>query len=138
MKERRLVNGAALIGILEQRLDFGSERHAAVMNAVVEGLDPDAIANQPELPGWFLPQAECEHSAKTGQTIDAPFFERMKDDLGVGVIRLPAMPAGLTELGAEVVVVVDLAVVSDRERIVLVRHRLPRAIRQVDDGEAAV
>src|SRR5437879_6327380 len=48
------------------------------------------------------------------------------------------MAAGLTELGAEVVVVVDLAVVSDRERTVLVRHRLPRTIRQVDDGEAAV
>ena len=138
MKERRVVNGAALIGILEQRLDFGSKRDAAVMNTVVEGLDPDAVANEPKLPGWFVPQGEGKHSTETSQAVDAPFFERMKDHFGVGVIRFPAMPAGLTELGAEVVVVVDLAVVRDRERTVLIRHRLPCAVRQIDDGQSAV
>src|SRR5438046_10141472 len=108
------------------------------MEAGVERLDSDCVPNGPEPAGWVGPQAEGKHSTETSQAVDAPFFERMKDHFGVGVIRLPAMPAGLTELGAKGVVVVDLAVVRNRERTVLIRHRLPCAVRQVDDGQSEV
>ncbi len=64
MEERLLVDGARLLGVLEQRLDLGREREPAVVDAVVERLDADAVADEPELAGLRVPERDREHAAE--------------------------------------------------------------------------
>src|SRR5262249_46378175 len=51
---------------------------------------------------------------------------------------LPAVPARFRQLAAELLMVVDLAIVGNPERFVLIRHRLRRRIRKIDDRQPAV
>ena len=61
----------------------------------------------------------------------------MDDHLAVGVVRAEDVTEA-DELGAQLGVVVDLAVEDEPERAVLVRHRLHRRRREVDDREPAI
>src|SRR5207245_1188172 len=62
----------------------------------------------------------------------APFLIAMDEDLGVGLGGEPV--AGREELLAELAVVVDLSVLDDPHRRVLVGHRLVAAL-DVDDRQ---
>ena len=76
-----------------------------------------------------VPDREREHAAEAVEAVDPPLLERVDDHLGVGVVGAEAM-AGRLELGAELGVVVDLAVEDEPHRAVLVRHRLHRRRRR--------
>ena len=121
MKERLFVDGPLLVRVLEQRLDLGGEDEPSVMNAVVERLDADAVPDKPQLPRSSVPQRDGEHPAEPFEAVDSPLFEGVQDDLGVGVVGLPAMSADRFKLRADLRMVVDLAVEDDPEGAVLVR-----------------
>src|SRR5262245_33521258 len=108
------------------------------MNAVVQRLDADTIADEPQLTRTPVPQREREHAAQPGDTVDAPLLEGMEDDFGVAVIGPPAVTPRRFELATQLAVVVNLAVVADPDRLVLVGHRLAGGWRQVDDRQAAM
>src|SRR5688572_30717995 len=95
MKERFFVNPALLLRILQKGLDFRSEHDASIMDAVIERLDSDPVARQPELLRAFIPKREREHPAQTVETLDAPLGKRMQDHLGIGMV---GRPGALTEL----------------------------------------
>ncbi len=64
MEQGRLVDAAMLSGVLEQRLDLGGERDPAVVDAVIQRLDADAIAHEPQLAGTPVPETEGKHAAE--------------------------------------------------------------------------
>src|SRR5579863_3745295 len=89
VKEGFFVDCTNLVRILKQCFDFRCECDSSMMNAVIERLDTDSIANKPQAPRLCVPQGNGEHTAKFLQTVDTPFFKGMQDDLGVRVIRVP-------------------------------------------------
>src|SRR2546425_1665835 len=81
-----------------------------------------------------VPECETEHSVHQLHALDAEFFVEMNDDLGVA-LRAKPMPSRL-KAGFQLEVVVDLAVVHQRECPVVAHHRLPGSRRKIDDTEA--
>src|SRR5262249_33720987 len=109
-----------------------------VMDAVIERLDADAVANKPEAPDPRIPKCEGEHAAEFLQAFNAPFLKGVKDDLRVGVVCFPVVTSHLFQLTPDFRVVVNLAIEDDPDRTVGIAHRLRGRGRQVDDGETAM
>ena len=131
--ERLLVEVARRRRMLEDRLDLGAEEHALRQQRVVQRLDAEPIAGEEELAPARVPDREGEHPVQALDARGALLLVEVDDRLGVG--RGPeAVPARL-EPGAQLAVVVDLAVVGDPDRPVLVGHRLMAGGREVDDRE---
>ena len=132
--EPLLVDGPRERGILEDRLDLRRKHETPVPLRVEERLDAEVIARENEfrlVAG--IEDREPPHPVETTEAADAP--------LGVGVQRDLGVAAGAElvperfELGAQLAVVVDLAVVDDDDAVIG-RHRLCAA-GEVDDAEAA-
>ncbi len=138
VKESFFIDRASLIRILKKCFYLRRERDPSVMNAVIERLDADAVANKPEAARLRIPQRNGKHAAKFLQAIDAPFFKGVQDDLGVGVIRFPAAVPQFFELAPDLRVVVNLTVKDDLERAIPVAHRLGGGIGEVNDGKPAM
>ena len=138
MIQRVFVDLAGLLRILEQRLDLGGKGDAAMVDAVVERLDANPIADQPQAALARVPQRDREHPAEPVQAVDAPLLERMQDDFGVGMARLPPVSAQCFELLPHLGVVVDFAVEHDLQPAVLVGHRLVGHRREIDDRQPPV
>src|SRR5258708_16155706 len=96
--------------ILQQRLDLRGERDASMMNAKVERLDSDPVANQPELALPRIPQRNGKHAAKLVNAIDAPLLEGMPDHFRIRMDCFPTRAPSFLQLHANLCVVVDLAV----------------------------
>ncbi len=118
----------------EQRLDLGAEDDASRRRRVVERLHPDAIARQHDSAPAPVEHGDPEHAAQRLDERVAPLFVEVNDHLGVAGALEP-VTAG-EQLGAELAMVVDLAVRHHRDGAVLVLHRLAAAGR-IGDCEAA-
>ena len=106
-----MVELARVVRMLEDALDLGSEDEAAVLLRVVERLDAEEIAGAEQLARIAVPDGEREHAAQAVEHAFAPCQVAGEQDLGVGVgLELPALRL---KLGAQVAVVVDLAVEHD-------------------------
>ena len=116
-----------------QRAQLRRELEAVVLDAVVERLDPVAVAREHEPALASVPDRDREHAAQPLRERQAPLLVRVRDHLGVAV-RAEAV-AGARELVRELRVVVDLAVLHDDDASVLVRDRLVAGV-EVDDREA--
>ena len=101
--------------------------------AVVERLDPEAVAREHEPPPARVPDRDGEHAAQALGEAVAVLLVEMEQHFGVAV-RAEVMPGAL-ELAAQLAVVVDLAVLDDVQGAVLVRDRLVARL-EVDDREA--
>ncbi len=120
-------------GLLQHRLQLGGEGERPVRDAVVEGLDPEAVAGEQQAPLPGVPERDREHAPQPLEEAVAVLLVEMDEDLGVAVGGEP-VPEPL-QLLAQLAVVVDLAVLDDRDRPVLVGDRLV-AVLEVDDREA--
>src|SRR5208282_5077700 len=103
-------------------LHLGREIECAAKQRIVERFDAEAIprAEQPLLRA--IPECEAPHSVKMLEALIAPLLVRAQDHFGVGP-GSKAMSTAL-ELYADLLVVVNLAVESDRVRTVFNFHRL--------------
>ena len=144
LEDHLLVRLGDQLGVLEQRLDLAGEQQAAGLRRtrVVQRLDAEVVAVQHELAAApILPGAaqvgdgEGPHAVEARGAGGAPLLVGVDDDLGVAV-RAEGVAGGL-ELGAQLAVVVDLAVVDEPDGLVLVGHGLVPALA-VDDAQAAV
>ena len=115
-----------------QRVELGRERERDVVEAVVEGLDPEPVPREHEPPPRRVPDRDGEHAAQPRREPGSPLLVRVDEHLGVRP-RREAM-AGARELAGQLAVVVDLAVLDDRRGAVLVRDRLIARL-EVDDRE---
>ena len=136
MVERLLVDDALLSRVEEQRLDLRREHEPVVVDAVVERLDPDAVAHEPERARPAVPQREREHPAEAVETV-APHSSNAWTTTSVSSGRCETCGPEPLELRPQLGVVVDLAVEDELDRPVFVRHRLVGAVREVDDREPA-
>src|SRR5581483_7677737 len=118
------IDGAVLFWILEKSLYFGSEYQLAVVDAVVQRLYPDPVANQPKLPFASVPQAESEHAAEPLHTVDPPLRERMQYYFGIRVISFPPVPTFSLQFGPNFRVIVDFTVEHYTKRAIFVTHWL--------------
>ena len=118
----------------QQRLGFGSEDEEAADDGVIERLDAEAVAGAEEAPAPVVPDREGEHAAQPVDAIGPVAVVCGKDAFGVGIRAEP--PAG-RELGPQLPVIVDFAVIGDRGRPRR-GHRLARRLAQIDDRQAAV
>jgi hypothetical protein len=110
-----------------------SEANANVpaLRAPIQRLDPQPVAHDEQRPLRSVPQREREHAAQVVDERRALFLVHVEQHLAVRVAP-HAVAAGL-ELGPALDHVVDLAVVREHQRAVLVRHRVVAGGRQVDD-----
>ena len=115
---------------LRQRVELGREGELAGDVAVVERLDPEAVAREHEAPFACVPHRDREHPAQPLPQLRTPLLVAVREHLGVAA-RVESMSRAL-ELVHQLAVVVDLAVLDDDDRAVLVRDRLVAA-GQVDD-----
>ncbi len=123
-------------GVQQQRLDLGREQQVPVrQQRVVQRLDAQAVARKEERLAVAIPQCEGKHAAEAFHAALAPRLPGMHDHLGVAA-RVEAVTERL-QLRYQRLVVVDLAVVDDDDRAILVVERL-LAGREVDDREAAM
>ena len=119
--------------VLHQRPQLGREAEDAVALGVEERLLADPIAADHELPPPLVPDREREHAVQRADELRAFFLVEVGDHLGVALGH-EAMAAPL-EAGAQLGVVVDLAVEDHRDRAILVVDRLI-ARREVDHPQA--
>ncbi len=119
--------------LLEQRLELGGEGERALAQAVVERLDPEAVAGEQQALLALVPDRHREHAAQPLGEALAVLLVEVDEHLGVGG-GAEAVAAAL-ELTAQLAVVVDLAVLDDDDAAVLVGDRLIAA-GEVDDRES--
>ncbi len=110
MVESLLVHRSLLIRIKEKSFDFRGKDDTAVMNAVTQWLDANAIADKPELAIACVPQGNGKHPPESVDAVDPPLLEGMQYDFRIRMVCLPAMIADIFQFGADVGVVVDLAI----------------------------
>ena len=116
-----------------QRLQLRGEGEVARAVAVVQRLDPEAIAREHEPPPLAVPHRDREHPAQALGEARAVLLVEVDEHLGVRVRRAEHV-AGRLQLGAQLGVVVDLAVLDDDDAPVLARDRLVAAL-EVDDRQ---
>ena len=131
--ERDLIDLADLIGIGEKRLDLRCEGYAAVVSAVIQGLDANPVAGEPELAVPTVPQCDGEHPTEPLKACDPPLLVCVDDHFGVGVIGSPEMASRRLEVSPDLGVVVYLTVEDHPDRAVFIRHRLISLLREIDD-----
>src|SRR5579871_1100570 len=130
------------IGIARQRsgsqdlLDFRSEIERALKLSVVKRLHTKAVAGTEKKLFAAIPKSKCPHSVKTLKTVPPPDSIRVENNFRVGVGA--KFTTGVFEFTAELFVVVDFAVVGDREIAVGGLHRLIPGGGNVQDREAAI
>ena len=116
--------------------DLRAEDESLGQQRVEQRLDAEPVAGEHELPPARVPDGEGEHPVEAGDAGRTLLLVEVQDRLGVGA-RAVRVALGL-ELGAQRLVVVDLAVVGDPDRAVLVGHGLVAGGRQVDDRQPAM
>ncbi len=119
--------------VWEERLHLGCEEKGAGRSRIVEGLDPEAVAGEQQSLSLCIPQCESEHPLEQVYGRVAVFLVQVHQDFRVATGG-KAMSLRL-EAGAQLAVIVDLAIEHDDDGAVLVGDRL-MAARHVDDAEA--
>ena len=123
-------------GMLEQRLDLRPECEDAGPRRVVQRLLAHAVAGEQQAPSRPVPDREREHPVQPIEAGFAVLRVEVNDDLGVR--GASEVDAARDELGAELAVVVDLAVERDPDRAVRAHHRLRGGFREIDDAKPRV
>ena len=119
----------------EEGLGLRAEDETILDPGVVERLDPHPVPSHEETAAGVVPDGKGEHAVQVVDAGIAMLLVEVQDDLRVGTG--PEAVSGLLEAGAVLFVIVDLTVVGDPDRPVLIGHWLGTAIK-IDDAEAPV
>ncbi len=120
----------------EYCLDLGSKQKTIRAGPIVKGLDADPVPGEQESLLLEVQEGEGEHPVQLLDAGGAAFFVQVDDDFGIGV-RLELV-AFLLKLSPQFAEVIDLAVEHNPDGAVLVAHRLPAGLGEVNDGQARV
>ena len=123
-------------GVGKQRFDLGGEDERPRGRGIIERLDPEAVAGAEQPAPRTVPHGEREHAVEPRETVLTPPPVGLQQHLGVGA-RGEAVPQRL-ELGAQLLMVVDLAVEYDPDVGVAHREGLQAPVGQVEYREAPV
>jgi hypothetical protein len=98
----------------------------------VERFDADSIASENQAASVLIPERESEHSAQAGEGSCVPLQKGAKDNFRIAA-REEAMAFGF-ELGAQFIVIVNLAVEDENGAAIIGKERLIAATK-IDDFE---
>ena len=113
----------------DEGLQLRGEDQARASRQVVERLDAERVTGQDEIARRLVGQREREHAAEPAQRRRTPGAPGLEHDLGVG-FGDEAHAASL-QLGPQLLVVVELAVVDEGQAVL--GHRLVGGGGQIDD-----
>src|SRR5207253_6399419 len=116
--------------------DLAREQPLTVQLGVEQRLHAVTVAGQQQPAPGSVVNGERENAPQRLHEIGALLFVQVHEDLGVGGALEDVPPAG--QGGAQVGVIIDLAVVDDLDAAVLVGHRLRPAGGEVDECETPV
>ncbi len=131
-RERGLVGFRPHEAAFEDRLDLRCEQQAVLGDRPVQRLDAQPIAGEEQPAAAGVPDREREHASKAMHAVVAPFLVGVHDRFGI--TQRPVPMTRRFERRTHVAVVVDLAVVDDPDRCILVAERL-LSRRQIDDAQ---
>ena len=109
--ERGQAEAALNFGMDEDGLQLGAEVEVVAAMCDVERLDADAVPGQNQPPVGVGPDGDGEHAAQPLEARGVPFQECVENGFSVAM-GMKAM-SGFFELGADLKMVVDLAVEDD-------------------------
>ncbi len=118
----------------QERLYLRAKDQLAIHLCVEQWPDAHSIASKEQAALDGVPDGNGKLPVEVLQTGGAHLLVKMQDDFGVGVCG-EAVPAGL-ELGAQLHIVVDLAVEHDPQGSIFVADRLLPSI-EVNDAQAS-
>ncbi len=136
LRQRLEVQLGAPGRVREHALDLGGEHERLAEPRPVERLDPEPVARQRETPLVAVPDGQREHPVEALERLFAPGGERVEHDLGVA--GRAEREAERLELSAQLLEVVDLAVVVEHVAAVGRDHRLAGRRARVEHGQPAV
>src|SRR6266545_2209815 len=120
----------------QQPLDLGGEQQPVPLMIVVERLDAQPITCREQLVPARVVNRKGKHPIQASETVVPPLLVSLEHHFGVA-LGAEGMSKGV-ELLTNLSVVVDLAVVGNPERPVVVAHGLVTGRREVDYCETAV
>ena len=136
IRDRALAQIAGKLWVAPQPLQLrGKDERPPWKLGIVERLDSEPIAGEEQLAAVAIPDREGEHAPEAAHAIDTPLLPRVYDRFGVGAGLEHVSDRG--QLLEQLAEVVDLAVVYDRDRAVLVKQGLMTSA-DVDDREPPV
>src|SRR5439155_12649795 len=80
----------------------------------------------------FVPYGQCKHAAEPLNEVDTPLLVGVREDFSVSM-RVEGVSAQ-HEFGAEILEIVDFAILNCANRPILIRHGLTAALK-IDDRE---
>ncbi len=135
--DRGAIDARLPAGMGTQRLQLGAEQEQPAELCPVQRLDAEPIANERQRAVAAVPHRDREHADQPlDRRLDAERGEGFQHHLGVGMAA--KANAARLEFGAQLVVIVDLAVVDDDEAAVGGDHRLVAGRREIDNGKPPV
>ena len=123
-------------GRSQDRLHFRTEQKARSDLRPVERFHAEAIPGEHKTAFDPIPDRKGEHSVEARQRRKAPFGEGGKQHLGIRA--RPEATAERLQLRAQLLEIVELAIVDHDKAPVGRRHRLAAGLAQIDDGEATM
>ena len=124
------------VRMAQKALDFRAEQECLSHLCIVHGLDAKEISCAEEFFLTLIPDHEGEHSTQLLEQFCAVLLVAVDQHLRVGLGG--KVIACLHQTGADLLVVIDLAVEQQRQIAVLAVKRLCAGIRNIDDAQAAV
>ncbi len=131
-----VANGAQVRLARAEDPRLAREREPCACAAVVERLDPEAVARGEQRSPFRVPDCERPHAVEPLDAARSPFAVAGEQDLRVGL--RPEDVTFAAKLLAKLEVVVDLAVEDQLVAAVVARERLEARVGEVDDREPEV
>lgn len=119
----QLVDLRRHVRMLQQGGQFGRKGDTPAEASVIKRLFPEPVTREKQPASRAIEYAKREHPVEAIAQLDAPFLVAMDQHFGIGMAGSEAVPP-LLENRAELGVIVDFAVEDDRDRTVLIVHRL--------------
>ena len=126
------IHAAFQFAVDQDALHLRREADVATVLPKIERLDPDTIARQHQPAIRFTPQSDGKHAAKPRKTIRVPLAKGVEYHFRVA--SRSKVIAARVKLGAQLLVIVNLAVQNHDQRSVFAGHRLPAGLK-VDDPQ---
>src|SRR5712692_4728052 len=119
-----------------QRLQFGPEPERVSVPAVIQRLDPQAVAQQIKPAVGFRPERDGEHADEAAYRPRTPLGERLENHLGIAGSEKSV--AQHFQVFANLAKVIDLSVKYHHPAAVAGRHGLMSEGREVQDRQPGV
>src|SRR5262249_12568301 len=122
--------------MLEQSLNLARESENVPGSGVIQRLFAKAVPRQKQLAAHAVQNGEGEHAVESARQVLSPGLIAMDQDFRIRMTGMETV-AFPFELGTQLGMIVDFAVVGDPDRARCIRHRLLSA-GDVQNREAAM